>query len=187
MVKSMSAQLAVEQPGTVANFCKVVRLGTAKTCGGRAYSIYCEIEYKEGQLSISGVEGPTASGDALGSCGQINMHLRNEQESIKLAPGWTRAKLRRFFEVWERWHLNDMKAGSAEQERWLRENPIPKEEYAYPKSHYEVASKKLADAGLNPDSTGYLYGHAWKREEVPVDVLDFLRSLPKTDKQPAWV
>lgn len=182
----MSAQVAIEQP-IIADFRKVVRLGTANTYNGRAYSIYCKIEYENGRLSISGVEGPLASGNALGSCGQIDMHLRNEQKSIKLAPGWTRAKLRQFFDVWERWHLNDMKAGSVEQETWLRENPIAKEEYAYPKSHYEVASKKLADAGLNPDSTGYLYGHAWKHEEVPADVLDFLRSLPNTDKQPAWV
>lgn len=166
------------------DFRKVVRLGTAN---GRAYSIYCKIEYQNGRLSISGVEGPTASGNALGSCGQIDTHLRNEQQSIKLAPGWTRAKLRMFFEVWERWHLNDMKAGSAEQEQWLRDNPIPAEEYAYPKSHYTVASKKLANAGLNPDSDGYTYGSAWKREEVPADVLEFLLSLPTTDKNPAWV
>ena len=34
---------------------------------------------------------------------------------------------------------------------------------------------------------GYKYGTAWKREEVPQDVLDWLSALPDTAKQPAWV
>lgn len=38
---------------------------------------------------------------------------------------------------------------------------------------------------LREDSPGF--GSAWFREEVPTDVLDFLRSLPDTDKTPAWV
>lgn len=183
----MSAQLAEQIQTSTGDFRKVVRLGTAKTHNSRAYSIYCEIEFKDGSLSITGVEGPLTSGNALGSCGQIDTHLRNEQKLINLAPGWTRAKLQKFFEVWERWHLNDLKAGSPAQEEWLRANPIPEAEYRYPKSHYDVACEKLRAAGLNPDADGYSYGSAWKREEVPSDVIEFLRSLPNTDKQPAWV
>jgi hypothetical protein len=34
---------------------------------------------------------------------------------------------------------------------------------------------------------GYRYGTEWKREEVPADVLAFLRSLPDADMTPAWV
>jgi hypothetical protein len=169
------------------NFRKVVRLGTARTYNNRAYSIYCEIEYENGRLSISGVEGPTRGGNAIGGCGQIDNHLRDELHTITPAPGWDALKLRQFFNVWQRWHLNDLNAGSQVQETYLRENPIPKEDYAYPKSHYEVASKVLAEAGLNPDADGYLYGHGWKREEVPVEVLEFLRGLPDTDREPAWV
>jgi len=37
------------------------------------------------------------------------------------------------------------------------------------------------------DVCGYHYGSAWQREEVPADVLDFLRALPDTDMTPAWV
>jgi hypothetical protein len=166
---------------------KVVRIGTAKTYGGRGYSIFCKIEFKEGQLSISGVEGPTQGGNCLGGCGQIEMHLKDHLDTITPAPGWTRPMLRQFFDIWDRWHLNDMKAGSAIQENYLREHPLDPESYKYPKSHYEVASEVLAQAGLNPDPDGYKYGHAWKREEVPQAVIDFLASLPDTDKQPAWV
>jgi len=180
---------------------KVVRLGTVKRWeGGRSMSIYCEIRFTDDKLSISGVEGPLPSGNCLGACGQIDMHLRSEQASIKLAPGWTRGKLARFFEVWERWHLNDLRAGTPEQ---MAELERRKAEYTdRSTSHYEWACKVLAEAGLlevpNPipapqDDVSrewpkmYRYGTAWLREEVPQDVLTFLASLPDTDRTPAWV
>ena len=34
---------------------------------------------------------------------------------------------------------------------------------------------------------GYKYGTAWRKEELPQSVVDFINSLPDTDKQPAWV
>ena len=34
---------------------------------------------------------------------------------------------------------------------------------------------------------GYKYGTAWKRVDVPQDVLDWLFQLPDTQRQPAWV
>ncbi len=162
---------------------KVVRIGT-NDCG----DIYCKIAVKDERLSITGVEGPRRDGNARGGCGQINMHLAKQQADIQPAPGWTAELMARFFEVWDRWHLNDMRAGSKAQETWLRENPIPEADYAYPKSHYDVACSKLAAAGLNPDpSNGYKYGHSWNMEPLPSDVIDFLASLPDTDKNPAWV
>jgi hypothetical protein len=38
---------------------------------------------------------------------------------------------------------------------------------------------------LRPDGPGY--GSAWYFHEVPAEVIDFLRSLPDTDINPAWV
>lgn len=34
---------------------------------------------------------------------------------------------------------------------------------------------------------GYKYGSAWKKEEVPQDVINWLFNLPDTTVQPAWV
>lgn len=34
---------------------------------------------------------------------------------------------------------------------------------------------------------GYKYGHSWKFEEIPADVIEFLESLPDADIEPAWV
>lgn len=175
---------------------KVVRLGSINT-GRRWARVYCKIEFKEGKLSISGVEGPLSSGNALGSCGQIDMHLRDKQHAIKLAPGWTRSNLAKFFDVWKDWHLNDMKAGTPAQMAELAKHTFP----GYPTNHYEWACAILKDAGLYEVQTGrevqnangqfvpetYKYGSAWLREDVPQDVIEFLTGLPDTDMQPAWV
>ena len=34
---------------------------------------------------------------------------------------------------------------------------------------------------------GYKYGSAWRFEEVPAEVIDWLKSLPDTKITPAWV
>src|ERR1019366_10619281 len=150
------------------NFKKVIRIGMVDV-GNVLASLFCKIEYTDGRLSISGVEGPLSNGDAKGSCGQIDMH---EWKFLNYADGWNAALVKQFRAVWSKWHLNDMKAGSKVQEDYLENNPVPKEAYAFPKSQYVVVGDVLAAAGLNPDPDGYKYGHAWKRQEVPEDVIE---------------
>lgn len=87
---------------------KILRIGSIKD-GARLMDIFCKVELTDGKLSISGVEGPKSNGDCVGSCGQIDMHLRDQQDEIIPADGWDASKLRRFFEVWQEWHLNDMR------------------------------------------------------------------------------
>jgi hypothetical protein len=255
-----------ENTPTAQDFNKVVRLGTTKTHNSRGMNVFCKIEYKSGRLSISGVEGPLPSGNALGACGQIDMHLRSEQNSITLAPNWTRGMLARFFDVWDKWHLNDMRAACVHQRElgWLemakeevtiyhfrltkgiqearRENEkeaikalksgsaiqwsdeavkqanlpleIKNDEPELPEAlreFYEPNKPQYTSDSHNKPSEvktrgwlsekdhklgilskpcpvcGYKYGSAWLREEVPQDVLDFLKALPNTDKTPAWV
>jgi len=176
---------------------KTVRIGNGRTHGGRGYSIFCRIEYTDGRLSITGVEGPLSSGNCLGGCGQIVMSLNEKENRLKIspAPGWTRGMIKRFFAVWEKWHLNDMRAGSPAQTAEIEKHIFPRE---YSSSHYSWACAILEDAGLQPDA-GYIhegpnvepgpykYGSAWLSVPVPADVLEFLEGLPVTDRQPAWV
>lgn len=139
---------------------KHVCLGTVPA--GR---VICFIKFDEGRLSITGVEGPKANGDCRGSCGQIVMS-RDYYES----EGWMIDGVKKFFDVWERWHLNDMTAGDPEQEACLRE---------YGKGlNYEAACKVLDSHGLLVHN-GYKYGTKWLREEVPQEVLNYLESLPE--------
>ena len=56
-------------------FNKILKLGTNKTDGGRFYTVYSRIKIVDDKLSITGVEGPLSSGNALGSCGQIELNI----------------------------------------------------------------------------------------------------------------
>lgn len=173
---------------------KVIRLGKANGVG----SVFCEIEITDGKLSITGVEGPMKNGDARGSCGQIS-----QPKLTEYAPGWTEGEVSNFFNVWRRWHLNDMRAG-CEHQRKMGWDKIPidpsKPLDAYGK-HFPGQSmdswnmatwirKEEHLCGLMCEpcpECGYKYGSQWLREELPADVVKYLESLPETDIQPAWV
>jgi hypothetical protein len=161
---------------------KIIRIGTRQVWdGGRWASVYCHITYRDGQLSLTGVVGPLASGNAVGSCGQI-IETIECSDGWSYAKGWTPPMRRELATVWRKWHLNDMRAGTACQMTYLEKHPVPAEQ-----DWYEKALESLTVAGLNPDPvTGEVFGAAWYREEVPAEVIRWLESLPETDRRPAW-
>ena len=67
---------------------------------------FVQIEYTNGRLSISGVVGPKRNGDCYGSAGQCVDAIR---EGIPNA-GWTKEMLEKLCNIWDEWHLNDMRA-----------------------------------------------------------------------------
>ena len=66
---------------------------------------FCEITYKNGNLSIHGVVGPISNGDCYGSCGQCTEEIR---KGVPKDP-WTQDILLKFCDIWDEWHLNNMK------------------------------------------------------------------------------
>src|SRR4030095_5537016 len=120
---------------------KYVRLGRLPNVG----NVFATIEITNGRLSITGVEGPLANGNARGSCGQINDSIAADIDRLEFAPGWTRDSVARFLEIWERWHLNDMRAGSPAQTAWLCAKPVS---FSYPRRHYDKACGAVCHAGL---------------------------------------
>lgn len=66
---------------------------------------YVEIEYKDGRLSLHGVIGPMSNGDCRGSAGQC------DEEISKGVPteDWTKEMLEKLCDIWDKWHLNDMR------------------------------------------------------------------------------
>lgn len=104
---------------------KIMRIGTLPTYNGGRMSVFVCAQFVDGRLSMTGVEGPTRGGNAVGSCGQISMHL-NEPDGLdgfEPAPGWSLESVRRLLALWDRWHLNDMQAGSLAQMEYLRAFP----------------------------------------------------------------
>jgi hypothetical protein len=153
---------------------------------GRKYPVFCEISITgDGRLSITGVEGPTRSGNCMGGAGQIDMHFQHSNpahddrryivptSTLRFAPGWDAAMWLSLLEIWHDWHLNDMRSGCEHQRAmgWTYE------------AHHSAATFE----GEACPVCGYRIGSGWLKEDLPIWVWKFLRSLPDTDRTPAWV
>lgn len=213
--------------------------------------VFVTIEWskdKTGRLSIRGVVGPFSNGNARGSCGQC---IDSVRECTPLAP-FTVADRDKLAEIWDRWHLNDARAGCEHQRKdWDVSEKLEVVSYGLTTEAYQLRNKTLvvaAQAALkgeafNPAPTeralaemedwfqeryvmppadsplagcfqekkreqklagwtyerehpkgllskpcptcGYKYGNGWLHEDVPDDVLAWLKNLPTTDNLPA--
>lgn len=152
---------------------KIVHIGLTNDCG----NLFCRIKINNGKLSITGVEGPKRNGDAMGSCGQIIMH----QWGIKqFSDGWTINLMNQLRDIWDKWHLNDMRAGNTDQTKCLRDAG------KYTGSDWYLwACEHLKKHGLY-NNNGYVFGTKWLFEPLPKDVVDFLESLPESKITPTW-
>ena len=152
---------------------------------------FITIKYKvgddgRGQLSISSVDGPKRNGDCTGGCGQYMNPLTNEDRPP--LTGWNRDTMRQLAEVWNRWHLNNMRAGCEHQRaNWgdvtarveTEKGPRPRCQ-TYPTEHPDGVLTKPCEV------CGYKYGSEWLYEEVPVNVLKWLQSLPPSTHKNPW-
>jgi len=99
-------------------------------------------------------------------CGQIyDMILENVDDYKKLL--MPKGKLRRILEVWERWHLNGMRAGTRKQNTAAKEAPRDQ----YNRYSYDETCNYLKKEGIYEDR-GYKYGHAWLVEVLPDEIIE---------------
>jgi len=187
------------------DFMKVVRLGVqTPTWRKRGYDVYVQIKYKDSRLSITGVEGPLANGNASGSCGQIGKSIDDKYlETFTFAPDWDRDGLSCLLSIWDIYHLNDMQPGCVHQMAmgWNKKpidpsKPVHTYGEHYPGqivaswntwgwiSHYEHTNGLLTKPC---QICGHKYGADWQYMPVPEDILEWLRNLPDTDTTPAWI
>lgn len=146
--------------------------------------VFVEVKWDGLRLSITGVEGPKANGDARGSSGQIIMTLSaDDRGEWTYKTGWDDAMMTRLLEVWDRWHLNDLTAGTPKQEEFIREWKKTHRYDYVDACHALVMADLLADYDYwppdeNGEKKGYRYGSAWLTERVPDDVVEWLFGLP---------
>jgi hypothetical protein len=148
---------------------------------GKKYPLFCAIEFENGHLSITGVIGPNRWGNAKGGAGQVDMEFdhRNpahndtrysdpiKARDLHFPNGWNVEKWYTFLEIWHDWHLNDLHAEC---------------------EHQEAAGITYhSDPSNVCEVCGYKIGSAWTSRTIPGEVIEFLLSLPDTDKAPAWV
>ena len=171
---------------------KVINPISKKTGGYYKHPVFISIEFENNKLSISGVEGPKKNGDAFGSCGQIDMSLReDDQAEWAYNPSWDSTMMDKLLLVWKLYHLNDMNPGCQHQraDNWsdqLVDNTKPKTQgnmltWKTPKEHPDGLLTKPCPI------CGYKYGTEWLHEDVPEDIVKWLTGLPETTVTPAWV
>ena len=76
-------------------------------------------------------------------------------------------------DMWRKYHLNDMHAGTPKQEEALNKAGITK--WA---DDYDICRKYLASIGLLYDN-GYKFGSAWLKEEIPTEDLEEIKVILK--------
>lgn len=152
-----------------------------KTAKGGDVELHIELENKPRGPSLSiqaSVWRPDRTDTEAGG-----QHREVLTEVATWAGDWIKATAPRMVEVWERWHLNDLTAGTPEQEAYLRAHP----DEGGKSSAYVVACEALKAAGLYevPDprdpSKLYAYGTAWLTEPIPADVLAEIRGWLDAD------
>lgn len=72
---------------------------------GKEARAFAKIKFVDGNLSISGVIGPMRNGNCKGSCGQCVDEIREGRPT----KGWTEGMVQEFCDIWDEWHLNDMR------------------------------------------------------------------------------
>lgn len=82
-------------------FCKVY----TRSRNGATARAFCEIQFENGRLSITGVIGPMPSGNCRGGAGQCVDAIREGRPCDE----WTQEMLDKFCSIWDEWHLNDMR------------------------------------------------------------------------------
>lgn len=108
-------------------------------------NVKVSIFFKESRLSIVGTSSIMS--------GQINEYLESlDSKDYQLHPDWTEEMFRKLLDIWERWHLNDMRAGCSHQRAmdWNRDEHLDKP----------------------CPICGYKYGCGWIFEPVPDEVIE---------------
>lgn len=101
--------------------------------------------------------------------GQCQQHIRKDLPNIELAI--SKEQLLRILEVWEEWHLNDMEAGTKQQEE-IVVNHYGKGKRGYT---YKDACDVLEREGLYKDRD-YKYGSAWLLRILPEEIIEEVKA-----------
>lgn len=116
-------------------------------------------EVKDGRFSMQGEIWQPDMKDCL-TCGQCVDTVAEQFPND--------AKLQRMLVIWDRWHLNDMRAGTPEQMAISKDLPYDKA------CELLKAADKYVVPG--PDGDPYAYGSQWLTEQLPAEVIAEIES-----------
>lgn len=164
-------------------------------------SLWIEINFTDGKLSITGVHGPLGNGDCRGSCGQCIDTLRELTKvpyAFDIAIG--REAAIQLAEVWERWHLNDMRPYCEHMKRdhgWDTLKPLTLYHWTLTTEAWQARSniKRDAMAGLQGGESVSLSAESQALMALPMEICNGSEEPPsshyrlkeKETKTAGWV
>lgn len=128
------------------------------------------------ELSISGGVWNTIHSD-ITSGGQIEDELKDALAKHEFTPIYplNHQDMKELLDVWQKWHLNDMRTGTDKQEKIISEH-IDDKKYEHLDKFYDRKIAILKDHDLEVDN-GIDFGKAWYYEPLPEDVINFIREI----------
>jgi len=174
-----------------APFRRAMTLGTVPYYDGTRSTVTVDIQWTGERLSITGNEmhGRACVGGGQNSDTAAQARPRAEDRH-------TRHDIRRLVAIWDRWHLNDMRAGCEHQraQGWHLQRIDPRKPSDTYAIHHPGQSRESWNLlqwvypsevpgglmGVACPTCGYRHGTAWQTEEVPTSVLVTLREITKT-------
>lgn len=152
-------------------------LGTYEDDGfnGDTIKVYVEISYANNRLSVVG--SAYANRKAERNMISSGQNIDEARKVTTPGPGLTMDDVRGVVDVWDRWHLNDMRAGCTHQRSFGWDAMHALESRGRYTGMSEARVRAFERIGRPCPACGYRYGSAWLSEEVPADVVEFVRKF----------
>lgn len=146
---------------------KNLKIGKLK--GGEKY-IWVEVNYDGNRLSIVGYI--KFRNGIIDSCGQIKDEIIELYANKELELFIGREIFLKLMDIWDKWHLNDLKAGCKHQERLIKH--LVK---IYGLDFFKIDNIMKIKEFNRCSICGYRYGSKWLKINVPEKVIKFLNAI----------
>lgn len=116
---------------------RTIEIGTMKDNPDQ--HVFIDIDFDGKRLSITG-DIANKNKTQTYACGQISMSLK--PEDINPADDWDTLKIARLLNIWNRWHLNGMRAGCEHQERnWNKNKELQIPKYTWTHEYHNARNR----------------------------------------------
>jgi len=135
-------------------------------------------------LSISDSIWQRDESDSLsGGQGQDTLREALDDGKLEIGNGISDSQFEKLLDIWDRWHLNDLNAGTTIQKEIIEEHEDEKKYDKFDK-FLDRPVAILEDFDAQPDTEtegfgedGYSYGSQWLFEPLPDDVIEFIEEI----------
>ena len=138
-------------------------------CGKKINLVEIDWEFKGDKFTMSGGIWNSKKTDYL-QCGQCLDTIKRFFPKHKI--------FNEMYEIWQKWHLNDLKAGSPQQEHYINSLCLKKYDYDIVRNELKKIHL-LKDQSFIHNGQPYEYGTAWLKAEIPIVIKNQIKSWTK--------